>query len=93
MVKLQMTLVSVERYIGGQTQKTRSLGNIAKGYAKLAPYSTPLDLPYPDGSSSRYSSYAAWVDAAGRALNSLSLNTYVDTQITAVWSTTEEMVG
>lgn len=93
MLKIQMTLISVESYIGGQTQKSRNLGNIAKGYAKLAPYNTPLDLPYPAGGSTRYSSYAAWVDAAGRSLNSLSLNTYVDTQINAAWSTTEEMIG
>ena len=60
------------------------LGQIGTGSDSVTPI-TPQTLP------SNYTTFWAWADAAARAINSLSNNTFVETMVNATWSTTEEM--
>lgn len=88
MVSMRMTLLSRSPE-NGET-KSKSFGNCIQGYAALVPYGAAAALPY--GASGQYESFADWADAVGRALCSLSLNSYVDTQLAATFSTTEELM-
>lgn len=65
--------------------RPRTYRMVNRNYLGQTGTGTPQTLP------SNYTTFWAWADAAARAINSLSNNTYVDTMVNATWSTTEEM--
>lgn len=88
MVSMKFFLISTDN--ANRETKTKNLGNCIRGYAGLAPYGTAAELPYKG--SSRYESYADWADAVGRAINELTTNSYVDSQVAATWAMSEELM-
>lgn len=94
-MKVTMSLTTATTTAG--EKKTRSLGNINKNYIFFGISGGPPIFPYPNatGAAGRetYSSLAQWIDSAGRALASLSLNAYDDSGVTANWSMVEELAG
>lgn len=78
----------------GQTldnaNQTRSFGNINQGYVRLVGDDDPASvLPYINGT--QVESFAAWADRVARGIVSLSQRNFDDANITAVFSTTEEI--
>lgn len=56
---------------------------------------TPEDNPQVQGNylPVGYDTFWDWVAAIGRGINSLSLNTYIGTSVTASWDTNEALGG
>ena len=88
---------------GKDTNVYRTYTNINKRYAGLVPYpQSPPALPYirkyDDDTEqitapAQVTSYAEWCDAVARSLGLLTSDSYVDTLIQPVFSTSQELGG